>query len=181
MKHIKYLLVIMLCALMLPIGVFAVDESNARTTTDDNKVNIYFFRGEGCSHCAEAEEFFDGIKEEYGDKYNLVDYEVWYNEDNSTLMQQVADFLGQDVSGVPYIIIGKKTWNGYSADYSEEIKKEIDSQYNTDKADRYDIMDHLTSDEKADTTGSDVLALIIIVIVVAGVVLGIFALRKKAN
>lgn len=178
MKYIKYLLIVMIFTLILPVCVFAADDNKSKTT--DNKVNVYLFRGDGCPHCQEAEEFFDSIKDEYNDKFNLVDYEVWYNEDNSKLMQKVADYLGQDISGVPYILVGKKTWSGYSSEESEEIKTAINDEYKKDSANRYDVMEHLNSDKEDDSTGSDILSLIIIVIVAAGIVGSIIYMRKKA-
>ena len=91
------------------------------------EVKVYVFRGEGCPHCEEALEFFDTLSndEEYKDLYKLVTYEVWYDEANSKLMQNVADALGEQVSGVPYIIIGKKTFSGYAASYDDRIKDAI--------------------------------------------------------
>ena len=99
MKKIKYLLV---AAIILLFPFIA---------SAKGKITVYVFRGEGCPHCEEALEFFDELSqdEEYKDIFKLVTYEVWYDEENQTLMKSVADALGEDVSGVPYIIIGTKT------------------------------------------------------------------------
>ena len=105
MKVLKYLVVLLAIFLIMPFAVFAeeeasnndentTEEASSNDNSDSKKVNVYFFRGEGCSHCAEAEEWFDSIKEEYSEYYNLIDYEVWYNTDNSDLMQKVADAIG---------------------------------------------------------------------------------------
>ena len=40
-------------------------------------------------------------------------------------MEKVAEKLGDEVSGVPYIVIGKKSWSGYASDYDEEIMNTI--------------------------------------------------------
>ena len=115
MKKLSYLLVAAII-LVFPFVASAKE-----------KVNVYMFRGEGCPHCEEALEFFDTLSndEEYKDLYKLVTYEVWYDEANSKLMQNVADALGEQVSGVPYIIIGKKTFSGYAASYDDRIKDAI--------------------------------------------------------
>ena len=94
--------------------------------TEDGEVVIYFFRGEGCSHCAEAEEWFESIEDEYGDKFVVKDYEVWYDEDNAEYMNRIAESRGEDVTGVPYIIIGNKSWNGFAESYKEEMLREIE-------------------------------------------------------
>ena len=91
----------------------------------DGKVLVYFFRGEGCPHCEEAENWFKSIQEEYGSKFKIIDYEVWYNSENAALMQKISDTRGDDASGVPYIIIGDKSWIGYTEDYNEEIINQI--------------------------------------------------------
>lgn len=115
MKKLSYLLVAAII-LVFPFVASAKE-----------KVNVYMFRGEGCPHCEEALEFFDTLSndEEYKDLYKIVTYEVWYDEANSKLMQNVADALGEQASGVPYIVIGKKTFSGYAASYDERIKDAI--------------------------------------------------------
>lgn len=175
MKYIKFLFVIMVGLLFIPLGVFAEDNAD-----DNKKINIYFFHGNGCPHCEEAQEFFDSIEDEYSQYYNFIDYEVWYDEDNAELMQKIADSLGQEVTGVPYLIIGKKTWSGYSTDYDEEIKQAIKDEYETALDSRYDVMDYVTNEEKDDSVGSDIFALILILIAVGGIVGGIMYARKKA-
>ena len=175
MKKFAFIFTIIVGLLFIPFSVFAED-----TDSSNDKINIYFFRGEGCSHCQEAEEFFDSIKDEYSKYYNLVDYEVWYNQDNQELMNNVADFLGQDVRGVPYIIIGKKTWKGYSSDYDEEIKQAIKDEYDKDDDSRYDIMDYLQNGKEVKSNSNDVLALILILLIVGGITGGIIYARKKA-
>ena len=139
MKKFMYLVLIFAAFLILPFAVYAEDdevedaqveevseEVSEETTGDDSKeVNVYFFRGQGCSHCAEAEEWFKSIEEEYGSYFKVVDYETWYNEDNAKLMQEVADARGEKAEGVPYIIIGDRVFNGYSEQYDDDIKAKI--------------------------------------------------------
>ena len=50
---------------------------------ENNPVLIYEFYGHGCPHCTNSFVWFDYIEEEYGKYFDLVKYEVWYNEDNS--------------------------------------------------------------------------------------------------
>ncbi len=177
MKKLKYL-VLLIVALILPIAVFAEGEE----TTESNEVKIYFFRGEGCSHCAETEEWFAEIEEEYGYKFEIVDYETWYDQDNADLMQRVAKARGEQAEGVPYIIIGNQSWNGFTDSYKSEILSRIDSEYEKDVDDRYDIIKLLPSLEKEkDSTGSDILALIIILAVVAGICFGVYKARSKVK
>ena len=93
------------------------------------KINVYLFWGDGCPHCERAKEFFNSMDEDYAKYYNLVEYEVWYNEENNELMKEVASFLGISVKGVPFIVIGDKYFSGYSSSRDEEIKDIIMSEY----------------------------------------------------
>ena len=191
MKKFKFLLVVLAAILLIPFGVFAEEsvEDNIGDVEEisedvvDNQVNLYFFNGNGCSHCAEAEAWFEEIESEYGEYFNLVSYEVWYNEENNDLMQKVGELRGETVNGVPYIIIGNQSWSGFADDYKEEIISKIKSEYEQDPADRYDIMNYvdlLASDED-ESYGSDVLALILILVVGGAVVTGIVLARKNSN
>lgn len=193
MKKFKLYLAIIMCLLMIPFTVFAdeadTDSKDEATTEekdtkseDSKKVKIYFFRGEGCPHCAEAEEFFDSIKDEYGEYYTIVDYETWYNTENADLLQKVGKARDEEISGVPYILIGNKSWSGYSSDMNDEIISTIKSEYEKDVADRYDIMKLIATGStkaKEKIKSSDVMALIIVLIVVAGISYGIVVARKK--
>ena len=190
MKVLKYLVVLLAIFLIMPFAVFAeeeasnndentTEEASSNDNSDSKKVNVYFFRGEGCSHCAEAEEWFDSIKEEYSEYYNLIDYEVWYNTDNSDLMQKVADARGEEAEGVPYIIIGDKSWNGFDSSYEEDMINQIKSVYAQDVKDRYDIMTLLTDSKtsKKDSNASDILVLLAIIVVAGGIGFVIYKAR----
>ena len=79
MNKLKTILVVILSVfLVLPFGVLASQETStdpannntpAGEVEKDKKVKVYFFRGEGCPHCEDAETFFQSIQESYGDLY----------------------------------------------------------------------------------------------------------------
>ena len=183
MKKIKFLLVLLL-AFMIPFAVFAEgEEATSAEKTDggetSKEVNLYFFRGEGCSHCAEAEAWFESIEEEYGEYFKIVDYETWNDADNAELMQTVA----KAADGVPYIIIGNQSWNGFAADYEDEILAAIKSEFAKDPADRYDIMELIDTGKTGgkEAKSNDALALIIIILVVGGICFGIYKASQSVN
>ena len=185
MKKFKILFFIALaCLLVLPFSVFAEGEEEETTATAESKeVTVYFFRGEGCSHCAEFEAWLDEIEPEYGELFNVVDYETWYNEDNAALMQKVAETRDEKAEGVPYIIIGNKSWNGFAEDYKNEIIEEIKSLYEKEPDERYDVMKYVNKKTKKEksSTGSDVISLIVIVFVALLIVFGIAKARKNSK
>ena len=197
MKKIN-LLLLMMAVLVLPFSVLAdkvASDDNAENSqnqemvieeSEDGKskeVNVYFFRGDGCPHCAEAEDFFDSIEDEYGDLFEIKDYETWYDSSNAALLEKVAEARGETVSGVPYILIGNKSWSGYSSDFNDEIIEKIKEEYKTSVDERYDIMELIGYDddesEEEKSYSTDVMILIIILAVSAAVVGGIGFARKK--
>lgn len=200
MKKLGLLFVVMISLFVLPISVLA-DKNNSKNEDiesnekiDDeesdkkkSKVKVYFFHGDGCPHCADAEEFFDSLEDEYGDLFEVVAYETWYNEENSALLEEIGETRDETITGVPYILIGNKSWAGYASDYDDEIIDAIKDEYSTPDKDRYDIMDLIDiangDDEKENkaSVSSDVITLILIIIVVAGIVGGVVVARKKAN
>ena len=95
---------------------------------ESGKVNIYIFWGNGCPHCSEAHAFFDSIKDTYGKYFNLYGFEVWYNDDNNKLFKTFADAMKDEAQGVPYIVIGSKSFLGYVSEWDNEIKDTIKSE-----------------------------------------------------
>lgn len=194
MKKIKLFLAIIMCLFAMPLAVLADEGSddNVEVTSgetdvqeEDNRVKIYFFRGEGCPHCADAEEFFNSIEEEYGQYYKILDYETWYNSDNAALLQKVGEARNEEISGVPYILIGDKSWSGYDDSFADDIKDTIKSEYEKAVADRYDIANYVdftnavASVTEAAKKSNDAMVLIIILLAVAGITYGVVAARKK--
>ena len=98
-------------------------------TYDKNKVNIYFFWGSTCPHCKAEFAFFDEIKEEYGDYYNLYTYEVWENPDNEKIMNEFADALNEEVTGVPYTVIGDVSFTGFGESSKEKFIETIKNKH----------------------------------------------------
>lgn len=92
-------------------------------------VLIYEFYGNGCPHCTNSFVWFDYIEEEYGKYFDLVKFEVWYNQDNSNLMMEVGKTLGDNVSGVPYIVVGDKSFIGFGETSKQEILDQILFEY----------------------------------------------------
>lgn len=181
MKKLFYAIIVLALLLVVPFSVFA-DEEPAEET--NKKVALYFFRGEGCSHCAEAEEWFESIQEEYGEYFEIKDYETWYNEDNADLMQKVAEVREESADGVPYIIIGNKSWNGFTDSYKDEILSEIKEVYAQDVSERYDILNYVktgdTKEEKKSSTG-DFVVLFFILVIAGGLGFGIYKTRTSSK
>lgn len=104
-------------------------------TRKDGKVNIYFFYGKGCPHCEEEFKFLESIKEEYGKYYQLYTFETWYNKDNAKNAQVFGEKMNDKVTGVPYTIIGSKSFLGFGEKSKKSFIEAIIAEHNQ----RYDI------------------------------------------
>lgn len=180
MKKLKLFLFVLVAFLILPFSVFA-EEVKDDDVSINNEVNLYFFHGNGCPHCEDAQEWFKEIEKEYGDKFNLVPYEVWYNEENNSLMSAVAEARGEEADGVPYIVIGNQSWSGFDESYKDVIINKIESEYKQPVEERYDVMDYVSIKEESSNTGRDILVLLLILAFGGMIITGIIMARKNAN
>jgi len=154
----KIILLIISLVLLLPLYVNAQIESKGLKEIvleekiesnligyeeNEDQAIVYLFRGNGCGYCHAFISFLNDIYPSYGKYFKVVSYEVWYNEDNSKLMNQVGKVMDEDVQGVPFIVIGDKVFGGYAESWNDEIKAAIKNLYDTDKNKRYDVMNKL--------------------------------------
>lgn len=184
MKKLKYLVVLLMALMIIPFGVFA-DETDTSEDNVSKAVTVYLFRGDGCSYCAAAEEWFNEIGlQELGKKFIVKDYETWYNQDNADLMRKVAEARNESANGVPYIIVGDQSWAGFADEYKEEIISKINSVYDQEVSERYDIMQLVetgTTKEKEKSSSSDVVALIVILAIVGAAGFAIYTTKKSVK
>lgn len=151
-------------------------------TESEDKVNVYLFRGQGCSHCYEFLEYVaNTLIKEKGDKINVVTYEVWNDKNNAELMEKVAKHFDEEAGGVPFIIIGDKTFSGYAESMNKELNDAIDKLY--DSEEKYDVFEKMGVDpneEKKETkTDNSSVVAFTIVALVAVIVLVVTGFRKK--
>jgi len=113
-----------LLKIILPIFLFFIFIQPA--LAQDN-INLYFFYGDGCSHCAKEDKFLEELEKE-NENIKVYRYEVWYNLTNAQLLSQLGKELGLYGSGVPLLIIGDTVIPGYYSDQTtgEKIKDIID-------------------------------------------------------
>lgn len=149
----------------------------------DEKVNIYIFRGKSCWHCLDEISWLSTQVKEYGKYFNIRTYEVWGNKDNNKLMSTVAKSLGETASGVPFTVIGKKTYSGFSEATGTTMINEVKEQF--ENSDRYDIKNDINltdgtlknSEEKK--SSSTVMIVLVSIIVIAGIALIVYISKSK--
>ena len=104
---------------------------------NDKQAIIYLFRGKGCQYCRALLTHLNDIIGDMGAYFKVVSFEVYNDGNNSKLMNEVSDFMNANVTGIPFYIIGDKTFVGYGASYDEDIKNAIMDAYNA--KDKYDV------------------------------------------
>ena len=125
---------------------------------NDNQAIIYMFRGNGCGYCRSFLTFLNSITDEYGKYFKLVSFEVWNDSANSELMNKISTFMGEQATGVPYIIIGDQVFPGYAGTYDDSIKSAIKDLYNKSKDERFDVFNEynksVSEKEKAEASAT---------------------------
>ena len=136
MKRI-ILSILLVLTILLPINSLALSDNYkdvaSSITNDkviDGVINIYFFHGDGCPHCAKEAAFLKDIEEKYKDKINIIKYETWKNSDNYDLMVKVKEAMGEtSLPSVPFTVIGEKHYLGYDDKLIGEPMEKILQSY----------------------------------------------------
>lgn len=177
MRKLKTLLVI-LSLVLLGCGIGKVKAAE--------KVKVYLFYGDGCPYCESAMTFFENLDSKYKDKIELIKYEVWNNQENSELLSNVGSVLGEEVSGVPFIVVGETSFGGYSEEYDQSILDAIDAELKKDKP--YDVLEHVDSNGNANagsssnnSSSNDLVVYLSLAIILIGVVGLVIYAKKSVN
>ena len=121
-KIIKFILFLLL---IIPTSTLALSKNyndyvgKYYNIKNDEKVNIYLFYSKICPHCQKEEK--------YQDKINIYTYEVTENKTNNEIMKSLKKELKENSQGVPFTIIGSKTFLGYDESLNERIENTIES------------------------------------------------------
>lgn len=149
---------------------------------DDNKVNVYIFRGYSCWHCLDEVSWLSTQVKDYGKYFNVRSYEVWKNKDNNKLMNTVSKYLGQNASGVPFTVIGDKSYSGFSEATGNEMLKVIQEEF--EKKDRYDIKNEINLEDGTvknanKKSSNSVLIVLISLVLICGIAFIVYLSKSK--
>jgi len=104
--------IILLCAI-IAVSAFTFFSPLPDTLAEAPKaINIYFFWGEGCPHCAKEKPFLEKLGQKYP-QLNIHELEVWGNRENLNLMIEFGKKLDANVSGVPFTVVGEHYISGW--------------------------------------------------------------------
>ncbi|MBD3361622.1 hypothetical protein GF358_02395 [Candidatus Woesearchaeota archaeon] len=104
---------------MLFLLLFSVSASAAK------EVVMYEFYGRGCPHCSKLNSFIDDLKKDYS-FLTVVQKEVYFDEDNRKLFEEMSNAFGKQIGGVPTVFIDDKVFIGFSDSVASSLKKEIE-------------------------------------------------------
>ena len=170
--------------LLLIISIFSIfsivkaEETPQVISTNEQEVNVYMFRGDGCGYCAKALTWFEEIEQTEGNYFNLIIYEVWNDESNKNLMDRVAKYLNKDVAGVPFIIIGEKSFTGFDDSYKDQFLEIIHEEYLKNVDDRFDVMKDINGNKDLEKVD---FSLFIVGIIAIGFVALVFVARNSSS
>jgi cytochrome c biogenesis protein CcdA/glutaredoxin len=121
---INKILIGLLLSILLLLAIFgSADLALAQTPgSEEEKVIIHYFWGDGCPVCAAQKPFLD----ELGNRYPEVEirsYEVWFVDENRDLLFKMAQEAGFEPRAVPTTFIGSQYWVGFR----EEVKPEMEA------------------------------------------------------
>ena len=112
-------------ALFLPVLALLVLSLSPVSTSANNDLNIYFFWGEGCPHCAKEHELLNSLASKYPE-IKVYDYEIYNNKQNAEFLRKISEEIDTSVNGVPFTIIGDEYFEGFSESITpEKIEERI--------------------------------------------------------
>ena len=121
--HLKKSLRILILPMLL-LALFNIQSAYAKENEPPKPVNVYFFWGDGCPHCAAEKPFLESLVEQ-NPQIKLHTYEIYYVEKNRELLMEFGTALEFEPQGVPTTIIGRQYWVGFRDEYKTEIEAAI--------------------------------------------------------
>lgn len=128
----RILIFIFALLIIIPSNVFAIsnDYNDAvakyvNKNENTKKIDLYLFHGAECPHCEEERQWLKEIEKEYSNYLNINLYEVWHNDNNKKIMEDVKKELNITSTGVPLTVIGYKYFIGFSETMESKIENTI--------------------------------------------------------
>lgn len=181
MKKIRNILITVLVSFMF---VFPSVEAK-------DKVKVYVFEAGGCPYCEKEIQYLEGL-ESYGEKFEIIskqlyiDNVTWEKGTDYDLGSKVVDIFNDagfdeaDIKGTPLIVISDL----YAAtNYDNKLESVIDKAYEEGDKDIVSCVEagNDNCEIRKPTDGTEILATVIAVIVIAGLVALVVTTRKSSE
>jgi cytochrome c biogenesis protein CcdA len=92
---------------------------------DGKPVDLVFFYGRGCPHCAAMGEFLTTMQQRHP-LLQVSAYEVYFNNNNARLFERMAEGYKFQVEGVPTAFMGDRVFSGYNESMQPQIEQAIE-------------------------------------------------------
>lgn len=126
----KKILIFLLLIFIIPLSNVKALETNYNDMVYDivniekpSKVTVYLFYQDGCPHCAKEKEFLNELEKKYD--ININKFEISKDQTNYNYMEEVEKKFMLSLSGVPFTIVGTKTFVGYSDYVKDDIENAV--------------------------------------------------------
>ena len=130
MKKIIYIIIALF--FIFPLNIYAISDKYhdkiyniTNTEVEEDKINIYLFKGAECPHCAEEKEWLKKIEDDYKDYINIYEFEVWHNEENARILDNVKKEMKSTSNSVPFTVVGSYYFVGFSKTTASNIENRI--------------------------------------------------------
>ncbi|MFA5381603.1 MAG: glutaredoxin domain-containing protein [Candidatus Micrarchaeia archaeon] len=148
-------------------------------------LEINYFYGETCPHCAKVKPTLDNLEIKYEGKIVINKYEIYNNKDNGILFKEFLSNYGKSSSGVPALFVSDKFLIG-----SKQIPEELEGIIleNIDETQEVEVSPITNSIDDSNTNDFDimeilknpfVLLIIIIILIVIAYEINIITNKKK--
>jgi len=114
----KIILMLMILSLITPVISHAAEQEG------NNEVTLFMFYGQGCPHCGKIELFLNDLEEKYP-TLKVERYEVYGNQENRELFENISKAYDTKVVGVPAVFIDNKVVFGFSNSIGDSIENEV--------------------------------------------------------
>jgi cytochrome c biogenesis protein CcdA/glutaredoxin len=98
--------------------------SLAAAAQPQRPVELAFFYGRGCPHCANMKEFLGSMQRKYP-QLAVREYEVYFDAGNARLFERVAAGYGVPIEGVPTVYVGDRAIGGFSEEMTARVEQGI--------------------------------------------------------
>ncbi|MFA6224778.1 MAG: cytochrome c biogenesis protein CcdA [Methanoregula sp.] len=92
-------------------NIFKAASSPPSTSPSSGPITVFYFYGDGCSHCEKVKPLIAGLQNKYPE-LNLTRLEVYNNADNRQKMSELSGKYGITSPGIPVIFIGNASHLG---------------------------------------------------------------------
>ncbi|MBD3313828.1 hypothetical protein GF345_05280 [Candidatus Woesearchaeota archaeon] len=117
------LLMLFIIISMLSFGCNS-DAPDPRDPGESGELDLCIFYGRGCPHCEKELSFLEEMKDRYPD-LNVREFEVYFNQQNRELFEDMATSFNSDIQGVPTTFIDDRMFVGFSNSIEKSLEEEI--------------------------------------------------------